>query len=454
MSDRAIIKAVIATIFCIVWPACPCAAQQPAEDVDRQPLETITRKLASPEFNGRSFNAEGGRKAAAYIGGLFRDIGLKFAGDRSKPASESGSHLRSIPGSGMLNVIGIIEGRDEKLRNEFVIVSAHYDGFGDGFPGAMDNAAGVAVMAEIARSLAKNPPQRSLLFIAFAGGEQNDAGAKYYAEHPVVPLEQTAAMINLSGFGGGMSGQLLDTLYVAGAEYSPQLREAIGKHKRGEARLALARLALVGRDAMRWPGGEHLLFSLKQVPTMAVTNGVHYAYHSKADTPDRIDFAALEKHAAALVEVAAGIANAPGRIEMQSEPSFDADEAMEWHRVLTALRENIIKTPGNDDAQSQIDDALLELKRHKDRPVQDPKAREAVILRAANLCFFIANPNGVEYNSLLNRARNHEDRGERLQAIDAYRKLLKFIEEEHRHDDRTVGEIRKRLARLEQHGSN
>jgi tetratricopeptide (TPR) repeat protein len=298
-------------------------------------------------------------------------------------------------------------------------------------------------MMEMARLLAKTPPQRSLLFIAFDGGEQNNAGAKFYADHPIEPLEKTAAMISLSGFGGGMSEQLHETLYLIGSEFSPQLREAAGKHKRGEAHLAL-----VGRDVMRWPGGEHFLFTLKQTPTITVTNGVHYAYHSKADTPNRINFAALEKHVAALIKVVAEIANFPGKIELRNEPGYDAEEALEWHRVLTALRENVIKTPANDAAQSQIDNVLLELKRHQNRPVQNPKAREAVILRAANICFYIANPNGVEYNSLLNRARNYEQSGERQQAIAAYQKLLKFIEQEYARDDQTVRELRERLAKL------
>ncbi len=433
----------------IFYAVCLAASAQLSDEQRPQSrrLEQTTRKLTSPEFNGRAHNTEGGHRAAGHIADLFREAGLSFALKAGSPVVRGDSYLRIVPGVGWL-AVGMVEGRDPSRKDEFVIVGAHYDGFGGQFVGAMDNAAGVAVMIEAARLLAKTPPQRSLLFIAFDGGEQNNAGAKHYADHPIVPLEKTAAMINLSGFGGGMSEQLYETLYVIGSEFSPQLREAISKHKRSEAHLALAHLALVGRDVMRWPGGEHFLFTLKQTPTITITNGVHYAYHSKADTPNRINYAALEKHVAALTKVIAEIANFPGQIEQRNDPSYDADEAMEWHRALTALRENVIKTPANDAAQSQIDDALLELKRHQNRPVQNPKAREAVVLRAANICFYIANPNGVEYNLLLNQARQREQAGERQPAIAAYQKLLKFIEEEYRRDDRTVGEIRERLSKL------
>jgi hypothetical protein len=399
-----------------------------------QRVETITRKLASQEFNGRAFKTEGGRKAADFIAAQFREIGLK-------PVAGRPNFFQPIAGGGQ-NVAGIIEGRDAARKNEFVVIGAHYDGFGGAFAGAVDNAAGVAVMIEIARAMAKNPPQRSLLFIAFDGEEQRQAGTKFYVEHPVVPLEKTVAAVKLAGFGGGMSERLYETLYVMGAEFSPQLREAVGKYKRDEAHLAL-----VGGDAMRWPGGEHYQFALKQTPTLVVTNGVHYAHHSKSDTPNLINYAALEKHVAVLTKVILEIANTPGKIERRVEPVYDADEAMAWHRVLTALRENVLKTPGNDAGQAQIDDVLLELKRHQNRPVQNPKAREAVILRAANICFYIANPNGVQSESLHHRARNHEQNGEREQAVAAYQKLLKFIEEEYARDDQTVSEIRARLSK-------
>lgn len=415
-------------------------AQETQSRLTREELETTIRALceyrirADPPVWDRKFGSTH-YKAGVVIQGLFRNAKLR-------PVNEDDTYIKSFEGMGR-NVIGIVEGRDSKLKDEFVIISAHYDNFGQPFWGAMDNAAGVAVMLEIARALAKNPPQRSLLFIAFDGGEQNNAGANYYAEHPIIPLEKTVAMINLTGFGGGMSEQLYETLYVIGSEHSPQLREAVGKHKRGEAHLAL-----VGRDVMRWPGGEHFLFTLEQTPTITITNGAHYAYHSKDDTPNRINYAALEKHVTALTKVIAEIANTPGRIEKLPEPVFDKDEPMEWSRVLAALREIVLKTPENNAGQARIDDVLFELKRHHGRAVQDPKAREAVILRAANIVFYIANPDGVKYNSLLDAARNYEQNGQRREAIAAYQKLLKFIEEESRRDDQTVGEIRARLSKL------
>ena len=209
-----------------------------------------------------------------------------------------------------------------------------------------------------------------------------------------------------------------------------------------------ASLTMFGDDVTRFIGTEHLRFKLGQIPAVTITNGMHYAYHSKADVPARINFPALEKHPAMLAKLVAEIANTPGKIERAQQPSYDADETSEWLRLLTALRENVLKTAANNAGQSHIDDTLLELRRFKGRAVNDSKAREAVILRAASICFYIANPNGVELNSLLDAARNAEQSGNRQQATAAYQKLLKFIEEEYRRDEQTVNEIRQRLAKL------
>lgn len=414
-----------------------------AQESTGQRLGQVIKQLTAIEFDGRATNTDGSREAASYLAGLFRESGLN-ADVRSGPriANPRSSYRQLIPGVG-LNLVGMVEGKDAAHKDEFIVIGAHYDALGGPFVGAMDNAAGVAVMLEVARQLAKNPPARSLLFIAFDGGEQNHAGAKFYAERPLVPLERTAATVLLSGFGGGMSERLHETLYVIGTENSPQLHAAVSKHKRGAWHLAL-----LGSDTMRFPGGEHFNFTLGPTPTIIITNGVHYAYHSKADTPHRLNYAALEKHVAALGKVIAEIADTPGKIEKQSLPTYDADEASEWVRVLGGLRENVSKTPANNAGQAPLDDILLELKRHQNRPVQEPRARAAVILRAASAAFYVANPNGVEYNTLLNAARNHDRRGDKLQAIAAYQKLLKFITEEYRRDEQIISEIRQRLTRL------
>lgn len=108
------------------------------------------------------------------------------------------------------NVVAILTGRDQKLRSEYVVFSAHWDHFGIGAPdkrghniynGAVDNASGVASVLEIARVLANLPaaekPRRSILFLIPTAEEQGLLGSEWYTKHPLVPPSKTAADINL-----------------------------------------------------------------------------------------------------------------------------------------------------------------------------------------------------------------------------------------------------------------
>jgi Zn-dependent M28 family amino/carboxypeptidase len=108
------------------------------------------------------------------------------------------------------NVVAILPGRDPKLKDEYVVFSAHWDHLGVGAPdktgdtiynGALDNATGVASVIEIARTLANLPaaerPRRSILFLIPTAEEQGLIGAEWYSRHPVVPINKTAADINL-----------------------------------------------------------------------------------------------------------------------------------------------------------------------------------------------------------------------------------------------------------------
>ena len=107
------------------------------------------------------------------------------------------------------NVLGKIEGRDPKLKDEWIIYTAHWDHLGkhstvDGdqiFNGAVDNASGVAALLELADAHRKlpTPTKRSVLFMATTAEEAGLLGAKYYAEHPLYPVEKTVADINIDG---------------------------------------------------------------------------------------------------------------------------------------------------------------------------------------------------------------------------------------------------------------
>ena len=107
------------------------------------------------------------------------------------------------------NVLAKLEGSDPTLKDEYVVYSAHWDHFGKNtslkgdqiLNGALDNASGVAQMLEVAKAFTKlpSPPRRSVLFLAVTAEEAGLLGAKYYAQHPLYPLDKTLANINIDG---------------------------------------------------------------------------------------------------------------------------------------------------------------------------------------------------------------------------------------------------------------
>src|SRR5207302_3398223 len=135
---------------------------------DQARLRAVVEALASPEFGGRS--GAGGEKTTAYLIEQFRRLKLEglFQGEYTQaiPGKEPGTRIGH-------NVGALLRGSDPLLRDQWVIVAAHFDHLGVRggklFPGADDNASGVAMMLEVARCVvaARTPPRRSIMFLGF-----------------------------------------------------------------------------------------------------------------------------------------------------------------------------------------------------------------------------------------------------------------------------------------------
>src|SRR6476661_554183 len=185
------------------------------------------------------------------------------------------------------NVVGIIEGSDPRLRSEYVVYSAHWDHLGIGAPnkngdtiynGALDNASGCAVVLAIAEHLASLPlaqrPKRSSLFLFPTAEEQGLLGAEWYSKHPVVPLEKTAANVNLDSM--NVLGPTQDFIPL-GAERST-LKAVVDSVARN---LGLR----VSPDARPEQGSffrsDHFPFAKAGVPSISLKEGDDYVGHTK-----------------------------------------------------------------------------------------------------------------------------------------------------------------------------
>ncbi len=162
----------------------------------------VTNGAATKMLSSAGFNIDDLRKKARS-----RDFQPVNTGLKVKLNLKSELKVSDSP-----NVVGIVEGSDSKLKKEYVIYTGHWDHLGIGEPnatgdkiynGAYDNSSGVAAIIGIAEALAKMPkkerPKRSVLFLFPTAEEQGLLGAEYYSQRPLVPLNKTAANVNIDG---------------------------------------------------------------------------------------------------------------------------------------------------------------------------------------------------------------------------------------------------------------
>ncbi len=141
------------------------------------------------------------------------------------------------------NVVAKLEGSDPKLKDEYVIYTAHWDHLGIGLPndkgdkiynGALDNASGCAGLIEMARAFKAlpEPPRRSILFVSVTAEEKGLIGSKYYAENPIYPLEKTVANINMDGLNQWGPTRDFTVVGLGNSTLDDVLRQAAGEKKR------------------------------------------------------------------------------------------------------------------------------------------------------------------------------------------------------------------------------
>lgn len=163
--------------------------------------------LSSDSLGGRGTPSPGLDIAADYIAAQFEEMGLTPGNGKSY--FQETEFSRGEMKAKVRNVLGVLPGTDPKLKDTYIIVSAHYDHLGtrsqgEGdliYNGANDDASGVAGVIESARAIMNAKPKRSIVFMAFYGEERGLVGSTFYGRNPIFPLKQTIAQINLEQIG-------------------------------------------------------------------------------------------------------------------------------------------------------------------------------------------------------------------------------------------------------------
>jgi hypothetical protein len=282
----------------------------------REPLATLApifseqrmmnhiKYLASDELKGRGLGTPEIEIAADYIAGKFKEYGLEPMGNSYfQPFSHN------FPGKGemqMKNVVAIIPGTDAKLKDSPVIISAHYDHLGLGWPdvhkgdegkihyGADDNASGVSILLELAKSMAKTvQPKRTIVFVAFTGEEAGLIGSRYFVSQAKKYFSgNILADVNLDTDGSLFDKNLLvlngnsakEWKFVfMGTDYTTGLKSDV---------------VLQELDA-----SDQVAFIEKGIPAVQLFTGATEHYHKPTDTYDKIDGKGLVKVASVAKEV-------------------------------------------------------------------------------------------------------------------------------------------------------
>ena len=193
------------------------------------------------------------------------------------------------------NIVAKVEGSDPVLKDEVVIVGAHYDhegkdNHGEVYGGANDNASGSAAVLEIARAFREldTKPKRTILFILFTAEEKGLLGSRYYVDNPLFPLEKTIAMIDLDM----ISRNSVDQLSVVGKYQYPQLCKIVEDINKSTANFELN----YNVDELI-KNSDHFPFMRKKIPSLFFNSGDHDDLHTPRDTVNLIDIEKTEKAA-------------------------------------------------------------------------------------------------------------------------------------------------------------
>ena len=281
---------VIIALFVLVSTGCSSIQvnEGGVESIKASVIQKHINFLASDALMGRGAPSPGLDTAAAYILREFKSYGLQ-------PVNGSYYQKVSYGKEGAKkyfnNVVGYLEGSDPVLKNELLIIGAHYDHVGTFknkkfgqdsiYNGADDNASGTAGVMVVANAICsmKEKPKRSILFIAFGGEERGLVGSSFYCKNPLFPLEKTVAMLNLDM----ISRNNPEIVYIVASKKSPDLAKINEKeNEKVGMKLDYSQDMFIGSS-------DHAPFLAKKVPAIFFFTGVNKTLHTPTDEADTVD---------------------------------------------------------------------------------------------------------------------------------------------------------------------
>jgi acetylornithine deacetylase/succinyl-diaminopimelate desuccinylase-like protein len=287
------------------------AAQNGKQTVSEQSVRKYMQALASDEMRGRGSATTDELAAAKYIASQLKMLKID-------PAGDDGDYLQSVKfmrrqrgaptappiEATTTNVVGILRGSDPKLAKETVLLSAHLDHLGIGrevngdsiYNGADDDASGVTAVLELAEALVAGPkPKRTVVFALFGSEEIGGYGARYFQEHPPVPVGSFVANLEFEMIGRADTAVAAHTLWLTGYERS-NLGAELATHG---ARL----VADPHPEQHFFQRSDNYVLAKKGIIAHTVSSyGLHADYHRPSDDLAHIDFAHMTESIQSMIE--------------------------------------------------------------------------------------------------------------------------------------------------------
>lgn len=218
------------------------------------------------------------------------------------------------------NIIGVLPGNDKELRNQAIVIGAHYDHLGQRdseiYFGANDNASGVSTMLGVAEAFSQGPrPKRTIIFVAFDAEEIGKRGSKFFIQHSIIPQERIAFMINFDMVGKNAAEEI-NAVATRSSNELHTIHQEMNNY---------VGLSLVHPRSYRLGRSDHTAFYRANIPVMYLFGGKDKEYNTPRDTWEKLIPSKLEKVSRLAYLTAFYVSNIKQRIEFNGfqEPVDD-----------------------------------------------------------------------------------------------------------------------------------
>lgn len=296
-------------------------------------LKTHLYIVADDNMEGRQTGEPGQKRAGKYLIDQYTKMGVSHPPAATNfyqvvPSSFMNARRGKLKDSE--NIWAFVEGSEHP--DEIIVISAHYDHVGmengEVFNGADDDGSGTVALLEMAEAFIKakkdgNGPKRSILFLHVTGEEHGLHGSRFYSENPLYPLANTVADINIDMIGrrDNLHPNTNNYVYVIGSDrLSTEIHTITNEVNDKYIKMDLD-FRFNARDEPNryYFRSDHYNFAKNGVPSVFLFNGVHDDYHKITDTPDKIEYDALEKRTQLAFMIAWELANRKDRIKVDRD---------------------------------------------------------------------------------------------------------------------------------------